>query len=225
MKKFNIVGYIILVIILTITFVNIFTPNKKYSNIENRELESKPELNFSNLRDNTYFTEYNKYVEDQFANRPFWMGLKTKFEKLIGRKKINDIYFGKNGLLIEEMINPSEDFINNRINNVKYLQDKYKDKKITFVLIPNKIGIYNDQINVKNKQKELYSDFTDKLNKKIFKINAFDILEKQKDKEIYFKTDHHLTTLGSKCIYEGLYDAKNIKYDKYFANKDNKEYS
>ena len=218
MKKFNIIGYVMLVIILTITFVNVFTPNKKYSNVENRELASKPELNFTNLRDSNYFTEYNKYVEDAFANRPLWMGIKTRFEKLIGRKKINNIYFGKNGLLLEEMIRPSDEFIDKRVNYIKYLQNKYKDKKIDFVLIPNKIGIYNKQVKQKNKQKELYNEFTSNLDPKLFRINPFDILNKHKDEDIYFKTDHHLTSLGSKYLYETLYDAQNIKYDKYIVS-------
>ena len=218
MKKFNIIGYLILVIILSITFVNIFTPNKKFSNIENRELESKPEFNFTSIIDDSYFKEYNKYVEDQFANRSFWMGLKTKFEKFIGRKKIDNIYFGKDNLLIEEMINPTEEFLENRINNINFLREKYSNKKINFILVPNKIGIYKNQIDTSSNKIKLYDYFKSKIDKELFKINTFDVLEKHKNKYIYYKTDHHLTTLGSKYIYDSLYDTKDIKYDKYLVN-------
>lgn len=218
MKKINIFGYIVLVLLLTITFVNIFTPIKKFSNEENRELSKKPDLNFTNLRDSSYFIDYNKYLEDQFVNRPFWMSLKTKFEKLIGVKKINNIYFGEDGLLIEEMVLPSKKFLTRRKENILYLKDKYKKKKISFILVPNKIGIYQDQIRENCNQEELYNKFINDVGKEMFNINTFNTLKKHKNEDIYYKTDHHLSMLGSKYLYESLYNYKNIKYDNYLLN-------
>ncbi len=219
MKKNNyFIGYIALIFLLTIFFINLFSPSLTFSTEENRNLASKPKLNLDSVLDGSYSSSYNKYLEDQFFNRTMWKSLKTNFEKNIGLKKIDNIYFGKDTRLIEETSIPSAKFLKRRINNLEKFLDYYKDLNIEFILVPNKIGIYNDEIGVKNRQREIYDNFIKNFDQKLFKVNCFDILSSHKNEYIYFNTDHHYTSLGAKYISESLYDKKDISYDKYIVN-------
>ena len=98
-KNIKFIGYIALTFLLTIFFLNLFLPVKTFSKEENRTLASKPKLQLSSIIDGSYFSSYNKYLEDQFWNKATWKSLKTKFEKFIGLKKIDNIYFGNNKLI------------------------------------------------------------------------------------------------------------------------------
>ena len=219
MKKHNyFIGWITLIFLLTIFFINFFSPTLTFSNQENRILASKPKLDFDSLLDGSYFSSYSKYLEDQFWNRTMWKSFKTSFEKKIGLKKIDHLYFGKDGRLIEEAIVPSDDFLTRRINNLTKFLDYYKDLNTEFVLVPNKIGIYNEEIGVENKQKEIYHNFIKNFDPELFKVNCFDILNSHKEENIFYNTDHHYTSLAARYISESLYDKKEVTYDKYIVN-------
>ncbi len=217
-EKTYFIGYLTLIYLLTIFFINLFSPSLKFSEEENRPLASKPEMNVSNVTDGSYFTSYNKYIEDQFWNRTTWKSLKTNIEKSIGLKKIDNIYFGKNNRLIEEVVIPSDDFINRRVDNIKKLQEYYNELNMDFVLIPNKVGIYYDEVSSSNKQKELYDDFISNFDNDLVKVNCFDILSSHKNENIFYNTDHHYTSLGAKYISESLYNKENIEYSEYTVN-------
>lgn len=212
-KNIKFIGYIALTFLLTIFFLNLFLSVKTFSKEENRTLASKPKLQLSSIIDGSYFSSYNKYLEDQFWNKATWKSLKTKFEKFIGLKKIDNIYFGNNKL-IEETVIPNEEFLNRRINNIKKLNQYYQNLNI--VLIPNKIGIYYDEIDSSNVQKDLYDEFTSNFSD-LFKINSFDVLINHKEEDIFYKTDHHYTTKSALYISEALYNKK-IDYSKYIVN-------
>ena len=73
-----------------------------------------------------------------------------------------------------------------------------------FMLIPNSIYINKDKLpdNAKTfDQKEIINYFYNKLNSKIKKIDVTDVLLDNKDKYIFFKTDHHMTSLGAYLAY------------------------
>ena len=219
MKKDNyFIGWITLIFLLTIFFINLFSPSITFSNEENRTLAKKPKLNLDNVLNGSYSSSYNSYLEDQFFNRSMWKSIKTNFEKQIGLKKIDNIYFGKNDRLIEETVAPSSEFLQRRIDNLEKFLNYYKDINTQFVLVPNKIGIYNDEIYVKNKQREIYDNFIKSFDEELFKVNCFDILSSHKNEYIYFNTDHHYTSLGARYISESLYDKKDVSYDKYIVN-------
>lgn len=72
------------------------------------------------------------------------------------------------------------------------------------MLIPNSIYINQDKLpdNVEvYNQREIIDNFYKKLNNKIEKIQITDILIENKSKYIYFKTDHHMTSLGAYIAY------------------------
>lgn len=82
------------------------------------------------------------------------------------------------------------------------------------MLIPNSIYINQDKLPdyaTTYNQKEIINNFYNKLDNKITTIDVADILMENKDKYIYFKTDHHMTSLGAYLAYTKLCSAMNIE--------------
>lgn len=76
-----------------------------------------------------------------------------------------------------------------------------------FMLLPNSIYINQDKLpqNAETyNQREIINDFYNNLNSKIKTIETIDLLQANKDKYIYFKTDHHMTSLGAYLAYSSF---------------------
>ena len=141
-KNVYVIGWVLFVIFGFFFFTFILTSDKTFSKEENRTLTQKPKFTLTSFINNDYQKEYESYSSDQFPNRSFWMQIKTNTEKFLGVKKINGVYFGKDNMLISESASPSKDFIKRRIENILKLKNKYNDKYLELLLIPNKIRIY-----------------------------------------------------------------------------------
>lgn len=58
------------IVLLAVTFIiNIFTPDKGFSEEENRVLQEKPEFSLSNYMEGRYESKLETYVNDQFLLR------------------------------------------------------------------------------------------------------------------------------------------------------------
>ena len=82
------------------------------------------------------------------------------------------------------------------------------------MLIPNSIYINQDklpQYAETYNQKEIINNFYNSVDSKINTINVVDILLENKDKYLYFKTDHHMTSYGTYLAYTKLCKAVNIE--------------
>lgn len=216
-KNVYVIGWVLFVIFGFFFFTFLLKDDKNFSKEENRTLSQKPKFTLTSFIDNDYQKEYESYSSDQFPNRSFWMQIKTNTEKFLGVKKINGVYFGKDNMLISEAANPSKNFIKRRIENILKLKNKYNDKYLELLLIPNKIGIYKNDIDYNVDQEKLYNSFIDSLGNDIVKINTFDILNKHKNEKIFYDTDHHWTSLGAKYISDE-FTKSNDKYDIYTSN-------
>lgn len=72
------------------------------------------------------------------------------------------------------------------------------------MLIPNSIYIHQDKlpnnVEVPN-QRKIIEEWYASLNEKITPVEVTSILEASKDQYTYFKTDHHMTSLGAYLVY------------------------
>ena len=88
---------------------------------------------------------------------------------------------------------------------------------IYFMLIPNSIYIQQDKLPdnvVPYNQEEIINQFYQQLGGNIKTIQVSDILMENKEKYIYFKTDHHMTSLGAYLAYTKLCETANLEAEK-----------
>jgi hypothetical protein len=73
--------------------------DKTFSEQENRDLQTLPELNVETLFDGSYSKKINSYFSDQFPYRDAFVGLKGLSEYAMFKGENNGVLLGKDGYL------------------------------------------------------------------------------------------------------------------------------
>lgn len=66
-----------------------FTPDRAFSENENRYLQTTPELTADNVLSGKFMTETENYTSDQILLRDFWTGTRSALQRLEGRQDIS----------------------------------------------------------------------------------------------------------------------------------------
>ena len=72
--------------------LHLLLPDRTFSPVENRNLDQLPAFSWSALADGSYTAGLESYLADQFPLRDGWMGLKTRYEYLLGKREFHNVY-------------------------------------------------------------------------------------------------------------------------------------
>lgn len=194
--------------------------DERYSEKENRYLAIKPELDSGNLLNGKYQKDYETYLADKMVFRNKWIEFKTYIELACLKKDVNGVYFSKDNYLIERQDTDKFE-TENADKNCKYLEEFVNNYKINtdicVMLVPN-----TSEILKKKLPKYAYNfnetRYINDIYKKIGEDNTVDvneILKAHKDEYLYYKTDHHWTTLGAYYAFTEYADKIGINIEKY----------
>lgn len=213
-KYFKILALLFLAFIFGVVILNTITKDKQFSESENRMLAKKPKFTIEKLLEGRFSTKYEKYKIDQFIGRDFFINVKSHIDKILGKNENNGVYICDDGYLMEDFKRPDEKYLNENIKAINDFSKKH-DKINQYMLIaPNAISILDDKLPkfapIIN-QKKYLDDLNKSLNNKINFVDGYKALNNHKSEYIYYKTDHHWTTLGA--YYGFLESAKSMKLD------------
>lgn len=212
-----------LIIILFLGFifismaVTMVMPQRDFSARENRYLNKRPEITVEKVINGEFEEEYKDYINDQFPLRDEFLQLSSEVRYLIGIRDINGVYIGKDGYLLEKH-DKSEFESDTAGQNIMYLSEfaKMLDERAMnyhVIMIPTSSEILTGKLPAFIKpyrQKEFIDDVSRSVGEE-HTINALSILSGHADEYIYYKTDHHYTTLGAYYVYEEWAEKAGIK--------------
>ena len=177
-----------------------------FSESENRILASKPQLSVDAVLDGSYMKDYEAYVNDQFVGRDNWIAIKTGMDMVLQKKEVNGVYLAKDDYLIEQHL--PEDFpgdkIRKRLESLQKLINTYPQTKV--MLVPTADNILTDKLPAF----ALYYDQQDLLGQvktmvgESRMIDVFSVLKQHEEEKLYYRTDHHWTTLGACYGYDAF---------------------
>ncbi|MBQ8660287.1 MAG: hypothetical protein IJ473_01750 [Alphaproteobacteria bacterium] len=211
----------IILFFLSLCIPAIWISMDKINEIENKPLQTFPQLTKENSINPKFGEEFDNYFNDRFFGRDnilnFYTDLQT-INKIIKGKE--SMFFPENGWMFRKFI--WRTFLNynaqKNLNNFKNYLEK-KGIKLYVIFVPSKIHVYNEYapilLNTENYFgwyfKEIIDHFKEATLKErfIFPINSF--LSVKDFDYLYYKTDHHWTNLGAYVAYQDL--AKIIKKD------------
>ena len=114
----KILAFILSMIIMMFSLLFIFNKKIDFSENENRYLQEIPKFRLDKLIDGKYIQDIENYFTDHFPFRDWFVGIKTKSDKLLGLEEENSVYFCKNDYLIEKYnSNNDKDKFINKLNN------------------------------------------------------------------------------------------------------------
>lgn len=213
MKKQNIANVILLICLASViaffSLSYIFTPDKSFSEDENRVLQAFPRFTFEKLLNGTYTRQLHDYFSDQILLRKEMIEIKAYTELLIGKNENNEILLGKDGYLIETYHYTEENysFLRKNLYKIEKLIQNLEEDEITVnsVLIPRKVDILQDKFSpyYSNERNQEIWNFVGDNHKTL--TEAF-TSKHNLGTQIFYKTDHHWTNDGAYIAYRSLGD-------------------
>lgn len=199
--KAKITTFIFLFLLGVITVVNFVMPPKAYSENENRYLAQMPSFSFSSLFDGSFTSDFESYVTDQFAFRDAWVGVKTISEKVLQKKDSGGVYFAKDGYLIEMFDTIDQAQYEKNLQNIAEFSQRMAASGLAVhtMLVPTAGSVYQDKLPAyapEIDQDALYGQAAAVIPGM---VDVREALAEHKDEYLYYRTDHHWTSLG--CYY------------------------
>ncbi|MGP1569599.1 MAG: DHHW family protein [Eubacteriales bacterium] len=183
--------------------------DEEFSETENRLLSPLPKFYFESLSDGSYTKKFEKYAADTIVFRDFWVKLKNTADFFSLKKDNGYAYFGKDNQLF-----PIEDNNHNRyIQNIKIVEKFAKDNniRVSVLIAPTANSVLKEKMPdyAQNYEQDSILDAAKSALGENF-IDIRKILKEHKDEYIYYKTDHHWTSLGAYYAYVEL--AKHLEF-------------
>jgi len=182
--------------------------DKPFSQRENRVLQQAPELTGASVTSGKYMTEAEDFISDQFFARDWWISYKLNTDKLIGKKESNGIYLGKNGYLIENAAKTREPNFGDNLAAINAFADKYRSSaRIIMTVIPNAVSVCSQLLPSGAPvldQRAVISEIQGTVGDHLEYVDLFENLREHNTEYIYYKSDHHWTSLGAKYAFEAL---------------------
>ena len=134
-----------LLFLAVFSLLNLFWPDREFSEMENRTLASNPPFSFQALFSGQWTTDYETYLTDQFPLRDTWVGIKYVCERAMLRQENNGIYFADGGRLIARFDQPDEARVEQNFQAVEALAQN-TGLPTRFVLVPTTAYIYQEDL-------------------------------------------------------------------------------
>ena len=201
--------------LILVVIANIITKDKTFSESENRMLAGKPKFTVDRLIEGRFTSKFEDYVVDQFIGRDFFTNVKMNVDKLLGKKESNGVFLGKDGYLIENFSKPNEEAVNQNLKAINNFALRYKDVKQYMLISPTAVSILKDKLPMDAPvidQQSYLQSYKDKLPSSIKFVDNYKTMYDHRNEYIYYKTDHHWTSLGAFYSYQQL--AKSMGLDK-----------
>ncbi len=219
--KFITIGLfsLISVIIPIITLINCFSnTGKVFSENENRYLKDFPEFSLDNIIDKEFTPDFEEYFSDRIFLRENWIGIKNNFDKLLGKKEIKGV-FTEDGRMIEAWKTYDKESVDKNLAAMNQFAEKNPDINMYFMLAPTAQGIYEDTLpeNCGIASQKAFIKLCYENTPAITGIDVFTDLYASRDNYIYYRTDHHWTSLASYYAYNSA--SKTMKYTPYTLDK------
>lgn len=208
-----------------ISILGVMQPERSYSSSEKRMLQTFPKLSVKRVLKGKFQKKYETYLSDQFPERDRWIRVKSIAERMTGKTESNQVFFGKRHYLLEKYT--KEDFNKKQIRkNIQALKTfvagitENSEQQVKVLMIPSKTDILKECLPL---FAESYDEtvFYEMLAKELpehIVVPVKELLEEHKEEYIYYRNDHHWTTLGAWYGYKaylqscGNFDKKMEKF-------------
>ena len=178
----------------------ILTPDKNYSEREKRTLTQKDAISLADFPSGKMGTEIEKYLSDQFPLRDAWITVKTLIERLSGKTEIAGVYFGKDGYLIDRFVSFDRKQFTANLEALKKLSETIS-VPMNVMLIPTAAQILSEKLPPYAPNLDQKALFDEATAMGLDTVDVFQLLSEHSSEYIFYKTDHHFTSLGAYYCY------------------------
>ena len=212
------------IVSLVIPITTAVLPKQERSENENRTLAKFPSLvnqakldkaeNFADVigavrweditvRDkDSYMDKIETYFCDHLAGREEWVRARNTMEMLAGKKEINEVYTLKNQM-IQVFKDFDEEVVNSSLNAMNLFAETHPNMQCSLMLAPTAQEIFSAEIPsyAGYLSEKTFIDECYKKMQGVTTIDCLSYLSGHKSDYVFYRTDHHWTSLGAYYAY------------------------
>ncbi len=190
---------------------NLIAPDRTFSEKENRELAAAPRFTFSALFSGTFTRDFETYLTDQFFARDLWVSLRARCERLLGKDEINGILIGNDGLLAASFAEPDPARLRANAAAVETFA-RNAGIPVYATLIPGASEIWRGRLPDTGRlaSQAAVVESVRSSDPAAIWADTLSVLSEHAGEEIFYRTDHHWTTLGAYYGYTALVRAMGL---------------
>ena len=211
-KKFNtFLTVLFCAFICGVSAASLLLPDQDFSPLENRYLQKPPKLSAEGLSSGKFMEDAEDYVSDHIVGRDFWVAAKAWSERLSGKQENNGVYFGAQNTLINRVDRPDPAKLEKDMGYLDALVGNVP-VPVYFGLIPSAAAIWADRLPAGAPTADEPSTITDLYwSTGASTIDLYTALASHSGEDIYYRTDHHWTSLGAFYGANAIFEAMGME--------------
>ena len=204
----------------------VLTPNRTFSDNENRVLTSLPTFHLQDFLSGNYQENLEQAADDQMICRDQFTALAANMMRNLGYRDIGGAYLGSGQTYLTKTTADDIDMFQymENLRYVEYLSGEYPEK-VSLMLVPSAGTILKDHLpkyapfyhaDSMYRAAEVVCDTTNVLDlRKAMQLQNEILKSENLDSEVYFRTDHHWTLPGAYQGYAVYSTANNREPQEY----------
>ena len=180
-------------------------PRQDFSEKEKRYLAEAPKLTWQELASGAFGEEVETYLADHVPGRDFFVGLSAYYDLLSNRQVTKEVYRAEGGRLVEPPIRWNPAAVQTNMDAINRFAEA-AGRPVDLMLVPSAGFCLEDTI------EGLADPYTDsQMIRDIYamageKVDTVDLIaaftEVQDPEALFYRTDHHWTSLGAYAAYQ-----------------------
>lgn len=166
-------------------------PIENLSEQENRVLSPLPSLSAASVLDGSFFSSLSAFYSDHIPLRSEMIRTRAASELLFAKRQVDGVIFGDDGVLTDRAQYSDTSLL---YKNLSAIESFASMQEVNIVIVPRSVDVRYPQL----EQSTAVSDLCDReLLSRLRELCA-------KNQDPYYKTDHHLNSIGTYALYERL---------------------
>ena len=190
-------------VLIVVCLAGLIAKDRPFSDTENRSLAQKPALSASALADGSFFSGLDSWYSDQFPARDGWISMHLWQIRRLVQKESGGVYLGRDRLLAAPET-PDEAAVAGTVAAVNAFSAQHPELNMNLMLVPGAAAILTDALPKNAPVRDQLQDIRaiqEQLDGSITVLEAGSVLSAHAQEEIFYKTDHHWTSLGAYLVY------------------------
>ena len=189
--------------------IGLLMPDRYYSEREKRTLTQKPKFTVANFISGEFSDELEKYLTDQVPLRDGWVTMKTYMELTVGKRESGGVYICKDKYLMDKFTSYSKKQLVANAAALVDLQEKLAAEGISMntILVPMAAQVLTDKLPAYAPVADYAAILQVLTDAGVDTTDVLSVLAAHSSENIYYRTDHHWTSLGAYyayCAWRGI---------------------
>lgn len=206
-------SWLLIGVVVIFTVAGLLVKDREFSETENRSLAQFPELTLSSALDGSFLSGLGDYVADQFPGRDTWISMNLWLNQLLGQKESSGVYLCGDDYLMQVPSAPNETAHARNLKAMQTFAQNHSDLNCVVSIVPNAVTILADKLPENAPVRDQAADLAHirECLTALDVVDVTDALTAHKNETLFYRTDHHWTSLGASYAFEAIAPSLSIE--------------